>query len=190
MLVPLLAGAVLVAGGLSGSDTGSTVTRASRSFAPVHGRKPVGGTPQFDVPVWVPAALGTLALAGALALVGHRLPRRRDDSTRGHGAPRVVTAAVAVSLSQLETDPDPRRAVIEAYRRMERSLAAAGLPRDPAEAPREYLERVSTTLEIDRGPLATLTDLFERARFSRRSIDLSLRKRAIAELGSLQEALA
>ena len=49
--------------------------------------------------------------------------------------------ALDESLDDLRNDPDLRRAIVAAYARMEHALARAGLPRQPAEAPFEYVER-------------------------------------------------
>ena len=54
------------------------------------------------------------------------------------------------TLDDLRAETDPRRAVIAAYARMERALAAYGLPRSPAEAPDEYLQRIFADLEVSR----------------------------------------
>ena len=51
------------------------------------------------------------------------------------------------TLDDLRAEADPRRAVIAAYARMERALAAYGLPRSPAEAPDEYLQRILADLD-------------------------------------------
>ena len=51
-------------------------------------------------------------------------------------------AAIEAALIDLEGEDDPRRAVIKAYARTEAVLRAQGLPRHPAEAPLEYLDRV------------------------------------------------
>ena len=54
------------------------------------------------------------------------------------------------TLDDLRAEQDPRRAVIAAYARMERALAAYGLPRNPSEAPDEYLQRIFADLEVSR----------------------------------------
>ncbi len=81
-----------------------------------------------------------------------------------------VAAALALALDatldDLRADPDPRRAVIAAYARMERALARSGLPRSPAEAPREYLRRTLPGVGAGAASVARLTALFERAKFS------------------------
>ena len=53
------------------------------------------------------------------------------------------------TLDDLRAETDPRRAVIAAYARMERALAAYGLPRRPSEAPDEYLQRIFADLEVE-----------------------------------------
>ena len=60
----------------------------------------------------------------------------------------MAAAAVDESLDDLRAEPDPRRAVIAAYARLERVLAAHGLPRKPAEAPLEYLGRMLAELSV------------------------------------------
>jgi hypothetical protein len=80
--------------------------------------------------------------------------------------------------------------VIAAYRRMEATLADAGLPRRPWEAPREYSGRAHNYLELSAGPLQTLTALFEEARFGLGEVGEPLRGRAIAALTALREELS
>jgi Domain of unknown function (DUF4129) len=93
-----------------------------------------------------------------------------------------MESAVTAALLDLDQVADPRLAIIAAYQRMEQSLAAAGLARAPAEAPREYLVRVSNALQVDPTSLGTLTALFEAAKFSLRRFDASVRQRAITAL--------
>ena len=83
------------------------------------------------------AALATMVGLVVAQLVAERR-RRRPPSTP---AERLVEL-LDDTLDDLEGEPDPRRAVIAAWARMERGLAAAGLPRHPAEAPFEYASRV------------------------------------------------
>jgi hypothetical protein len=144
----------------------------------------------FQLPGWVPfVLLGLLVAAAALLLL-----RPRERWTSSYSKPRksaapAVRAAVAQSLAELRADPDPRRAVVAAYRRMEQTLAAAGLPRAAAEAPREYLTRALGSLELSPGPPNKLTNLFERAKFSLLTVDLPLRDEAIGALLAMQHEL-
>jgi Domain of unknown function (DUF4129) len=79
--------------------------------------------------------------------------------------------------------------VIAAYARMERVLAAHGIPRRRFEAPHEYLDRVLG--ELTHGSSAArLTALFERARFSSHAIGAPMRDEAIEAIEALQDELA
>ncbi len=140
---------------------------------------------------WLPMlALGLLALLGGLAWwrAGKARGRARE---RGQKPTLAETLAdvLAETLEGLRAEPDPRRAVIRAYARLERMAAASGVPRRPAEAPLEYLGRLLAGLDV--GPVAVrrLTSLFERAKFSHHAIDESMKQEAIAALESVQEDL-
>ena len=92
------------------------------------------GAVRFD---WGPViVVGILAVVALVAAAWFVLERRRVDQ-------RIELPAVELALAlertiaDLRAEPDPRKAVIAAYAQMERALAEAGLPRTPAEAPRE-----------------------------------------------------
>jgi multisubunit Na+/H+ antiporter MnhB subunit len=101
-----------------------------------------------------------------------------------------LVGALEVTLDDLRAERDPRRAVIAAYARMERALAAHGIPRRRYEAPHEYLARVLDDLTHGGRGARKLTELFEQARFSTHEIDPSLKDEAIAAVESLQAELA
>ena len=112
------------------------------------------------------------------------LPARRSGE-----APQSLADALDVSLDDLRTDPDLRRAIIAAYARMEAALAAAGLPRRPAEAPLEYLERALLSLDTSAEAVRRLTDLFEWARFSHHEPEPSMRDDAVDALLAVRDEL-
>jgi hypothetical protein len=93
------------------------------------------------------------------------------------------------SIADLRAEPDPRRAVIAAYARMERALAAQGLARAQAEAPVEYLTRVLRRLKVSSGAVGSLTHLFERAKFSSHQVDAAMRTEAIGALVEVRDEL-
>ncbi len=72
---------------------------------------------------------------------------------------------------------------------MERALAAAGLPRRPAEAPLEYLERALLELEASAGAVRRLTELFEWAKFSPHEPEPSMRDDAVDALAAVRDEL-
>jgi hypothetical protein len=94
------------------------------------------------------------------------------------------------AIDDLEAEPDPRRAVIAAYARMERNLAGHGLRRRPSEAPLEYLRRVLLGLGARGAPVERLTELFERARFSHHRIDVAMKDEALTALREIRDGFA
>jgi hypothetical protein len=127
---------------------------------------------------WV--LLGVLGVFGALAFVvvlGPQMRRSLVDARAGR--PGAVAALVDESIDDLRSENDPRRAVIAAYARMERGLGRAGLARKPFEAPLEYLQRVLLDLQAGAEPVGRLTDLFERAKFSRDEVSADAKDEAI-----------
>lgn len=104
-------------------------------------------------------------------------------------APEVLAAVLDESLDDIRADPDLRRAIIAAYARMENALAAAGLPRRPAEAPFEYVERALLTLDTSAASVHTLTDLFVWARFSQHEPEPSMRDDAVDALAAVRDEL-
>jgi hypothetical protein len=138
----------------------------------------------------VPLVVAGTALLAMLAIVAAQLAadRRRRHPPRSP-AERLVEL-LDDTLEDLEREPDPRRAVIAAWARMERGLAAAGLPRQPAEAPFEYAARVLEASLARPDSVHRLTGLFERAKFSHHSIGLADRDQAIAALRRVRQELA
>jgi Domain of unknown function (DUF4129) len=192
LLVPFVLGAVLVAAAIEGSRA-RTPIKPSGNVVPRAGRVPKPGHfSSYTPPAWIlPTVVGVLLLgAGAVLLV---LAYRGRLGAGAEQAPDLtataLSEAVEASLDDVRDEPDPRRAVIAAYRRMENTLADAGLPRRAWEAPREYSGRAHNHLELSARPLQTLTSLFERARFGVGGVGEPLRAQAIAALSALREEL-
>jgi len=131
--------------------------------------------------------LGLLVGLGILAIA----TRTRLGAGGGErrAAPEVLAAALDESLDDIRADPDLRRAIIAAYARMEIALAAAGLPRQPAEAPFEYVERALLSLDTSAAAVHTLTDLFVWARFSQHEPEPSMRDDAVEALVAVRDEL-
>jgi membrane protease YdiL (CAAX protease family) len=130
--------------------------------------------------------------AAAIAFAGLLLAERgRGRRLSGESLPSEELAGVLdETLDDLLAEPDPRRAVIAAYARMERAFAAHGVPRRQFEAPHEYLERVLAEATGGGRGAARLTALFERARFSPREVDSAMKNDAIEAIQALQAELA
>jgi hypothetical protein len=151
------------------------------------GRDEAARDPQFKWPV---AAVVAGIVGGALAallLAGRR--RERIDWSSSPAVGESLADVLEDALDALRAEQDPRRAVIAAYANMERTLRAYGLPRRPAEAPFEYLERVLLALRATAPAVRRLTDLFERAKFSNHRIGPELKEEAIQTLGAIRDEL-
>jgi hypothetical protein len=143
-----------------------------------------GYQPKFAVwPVVVVTALVLVALgAWWLSARGRRSTRAPLPATPEEALGDVL----AETLDDLRAEGDPRRAVIRAYARMERTLAAVGLPRGPAEAPEEYLARVLAGVAVSERSAGRLTALFTWARFSGHDVRPEMKDEAIATLEQVQ----
>lgn len=141
---------------------------------------------------WAPAivtvALIVLAL-GAWWYAGRARKRARGELVRDDRLATELAAAVDESLDDLRAEPDPRRAVIAAYARLERVLAAHRLPRRPAEAPLEYLGRMLNDLAVSPEAAQRLTGLFERAKFSQHAVGTEMKDEAISALETVRDDL-
>lgn len=139
------------------------------------------------------ALLAAMVIVGVLVLVAlafaikWRLQERRRDAPSRQDPGTVASRAVEVSLAALRAERDPRRAVIAAYAAMERMLAAAGLGRVGSEAPIEYLRRVLAASFGSNAEVATITDLFQVAKFSHHDVDEQMRAAAIDALQAIRE---
>jgi uncharacterized membrane protein len=137
---------------------------------------------------WEPlVALGALGAISLAVLVGRRARRREDSSDRDMA--EALAAVLDDALADLLAERDLRRATIAAYARMERLLAARDIGRRPSEAPFEYLSRVLLELDASAAAVFELTALFERAKFSRHTIDEGMRDEAIAALRAVRDEL-
>lgn len=141
--------------------------------------------PQFQ---WVPfvTVFGAAAVA---ALAFFLAEKRRKRRLPPEPLTETLVEVLDETLADLRSEPDPRRAVIAAYARMERALAAHGVPRRRFEAPHEYLGRVLAELTGGGRGAKRLTALFERARFSTHAIDRTMQEEAIDAVEDLQAEL-
>jgi hypothetical protein len=144
-------------------------------------------TPEFK---WLPVFLagsGALVVLGTIAV--RSLARSRRSLVEPYLLAQEFEELVEDTLADLYAETDPRRAIIAAYARVERLFAMYGLPRDPTEAPVEYLDRVLPELRASGSALRRLTALFEWAKFSVHEIDRPMRDEAIEALIEVRNEL-
>jgi hypothetical protein len=142
-------------------------------------------TPEF---AWLPVLVVVVlvALGGAAWYVASR--RARADRRTGRLA-ETLAEAIDEGLDDLVAEADPRRAVIAVYARLERALAAYGVPRDAAETPEEYLSRILGDLDVAPRSIQRLTILFERAKFSHHEVDAGMKAEALDALTHVRDEL-
>lgn len=101
-----------------------------------------------------------------------------------------LTEEVEAGIDDLESIQDPRRAVIACYARMQRLLPSAGIESRASDTPFELLTRILEQRNLPRRSISTLTESFERAKFSRHSIGESTRTEALTALRDIRGRLA
>jgi uncharacterized membrane protein YidH (DUF202 family) len=151
------------------------------------GHKPIGDY-QPGISWLVVAVVVLLSVAAVTAYVISQ--RRARTGTR---ASEELAAQLALALDDalddLRAEADPRRAIVAAYARMERVLAASGVPRHGAETADEYLGRVLLELAPGSDAVARLTDLFTQAKFSHHDVDATMKEDAIQALEEVRDEL-
>jgi uncharacterized protein DUF4129 len=139
---------------------------------------------------WDEIGLFIVLIAGtAVVLFAGRRTKRGPHPWR-FGRNQEVSLAIDESIDDLRTDPNLRRAIVAAYARMELALGRAGLPRHPAEAPFEYVERALVSLDTSSTSVRRLTALFESAKFSQHEPEPEMRDEAIEALMAVRDELA
>jgi MFS family permease len=147
------------------------------------------GTPRNAQVRWDEIAVVLVLVAGCAVLLYAGRGVKRTPRQWRLRSQEAVSLALDESLDDLRNEPDLRRAIIAAYARMERALAIGGIPRRPAEAPFEYIERALGDLETSAESARRLTDLFEWAKFSQHEPGPEMRDDAIDALVAVRDEL-
>jgi hypothetical protein len=147
--------------------------------------------PRSTLPVGSPDVLLLVVGGVLLAAVGLAAIRRASEGAQMPSPPATpdIVGVIDDLIDDLERSSDPRRIVIGAYARMERSLARDGLARRKSEAPQEYLRRALEHLHVSSQSVTRLTDLFTEARFSPHEIDETMAAEARAALSAVRDEL-
>jgi hypothetical protein len=142
--------------------------------------------PQF---AWLPVAIvvGLAATAAVAYIVANR--RARLTGRAPEALSEQLADVLDETLDDLRVEKDPRRAVIAAYARLERVLAANGSARRPAETPEEYLGRILSELAVDTAAIRRLTELFSQAKFSQHVVNTAMKEEAIEALAQVRDEL-
>ena len=141
---------------------------------------------------WVVALIaGSLILALVIGVVAAVVAKRLrgDDWAQEAALSAALDEVLADTLDDLRAEKSPRRAVIRAFARMEKTFAAHNVQREPSETPREYVERALDRLGVSSASVRQLTKLYERAKFSRLEIDERMKADAIDALAGVRAEL-
>jgi hypothetical protein len=138
---------------------------------------------------WDEIAVVLVLVAGCAVLLYAGKGAKRTPRSWGLRSKDAISLALDESLDDLRNEPDLRRAIIAAYARMEQALALAGIPRRPAEAPFEYVERALRELDTSAASARRLTDLFEWAKFSQHEPEPDMRDEAVDALVAVRDEL-
>lgn len=147
------------------------------------------GAPNRPAFTWEPLAviLSFAAIAVAARVLAER--RRRGARFGREEVEEAIVHALDDILDDLRAEADPRRAVIAAYARLERVLAAHGVARSASETQEEYVARIFGQLDIDFRSIRRLTDLFAVAKFSQHAVDVEMKEEAIDILEQIRDEL-
>jgi uncharacterized protein DUF4129 len=194
-----------------GSPFGSDAPGAGEQEARTRGGDPVVRGSDIEIPVElfpiefvdapapgvVQRAIGFLPqiiLFFLVMMVVRRIMRRQE----GHEPlefvvdPARARAGLEESLVEVtDYGSDPRGQITNAYHRLLSALAAAGVPREPPEAPHEHLHRALGPLGVRPEPLHRLAELYVLAQFSGHPVTEQHRVGAVhsleASLGDLRK---
>jgi hypothetical protein len=132
-------------------------------------------------------ALAILGVGAGVVWVLREEPEPEDGEPQ---APPELVGGVELSIAALEDITEPRPAILACYRRLQSVADEAGVARRPSDTPFELLARLLHSLGASGAAARSLTELFERARFSDHEIDEAMRKQALQALAEVRTALA
>ena len=153
-------------------------------------QKPPTSIPSLELAIAALLLLFALAVFAVMVLVA-MADRLEKWWTQREGAdrPPAVPDPLALIQADLRAEPDARVAIVRAYGRFERALAAARAPRAAWQTPAEFMRTTLARLPVPAAPVRRLTALFEVARFSTHPLGAEARDAACDSLDEIGTAL-
>ena len=153
-------------------------------------QKPPTSIPSLELAIAALLLLLAFAVYAVMVLVAlaDRLERWWTERA-GAARPPAIPETLALIQADLRAEPDARVAIIRAYGRFERVLAAARVPRAAWQTPAEFMRTTVVRLPVPARPVERLTALFEVARFSNRPVAGAARDAACDCLDEITTAL-
>jgi hypothetical protein len=149
---------------------------------------PAGHAGPLDLALFPIAGGATLVLLTPFAAL-YRRRRRASRRTVAPDGERGGADPLPEPIEAIEREPDPRRCVLRAYRRMEAALQGDGFERAPGETAAELVQRALGRLGARGAQAMALTAAFERARYSRHGVDERLRRESLRSLRVVVDAI-
>ncbi|GGT04869.1 hypothetical protein GCM10010156_73300 [Planobispora rosea] len=156
--------------------------------------RPAGDEAMGEFGFWTVVVLGAALAAPVIVMLVRMLLRTGEESPAPAVPPlpdgpeetvRQMREALRAGLADLDSEDDPRRAVIACWLRLERAAARAGTPREAADTPADLVSRLLSAHRVGAAALERLAAAYRRARYSPHEVDGSLRetaRRALAEV--------
>jgi hypothetical protein len=135
----------------------------------------------------LPIVVAFTILAPAAALVRRRRLKRHEATQAEE--PGALGRAVRASIAALESERDPRAAILRAYVRMEQAFSDVEIVRARDETASEFLGRTTRRLPVSAGAAAALTERFEEVRYSTHQVTEADRAHALASLQRVEREL-
>lgn len=153
-------------------------------------QKPPTSIPSLELAIAALLLLLAFAVFAVMVLVAlaDRLERWWTERA-GAARPPAIPETLALIQADLRAEPDARVAIIRAYGRFERVLAAARVPRAAWQTPAEFMRTTLARLPVPAAPVRRLTALFEVARFSTHPLGAEARDAACDSLDEIGTAL-
>ena len=159
------------------------------SVGPPRSEEPKAAAPSLNLGwLLLPVAVTFAVLTPAAVLIRRRLHGQRQEADAEE--PGALGRAVRASIAALESERDPRTAILRAYARMEQSFRRVEVVRARDETASEFLGRTMRQLPVSAGAATELTERFEEARFSTHRLTEADREQALASLHRVERELA
>jgi hypothetical protein len=178
-----------------GGQEGEPIERAFAAIAGLLDLLTLADKPPTSIPS-LDLAIATLAVLLALGVFGLMVLVALADRLEGWWAERgsaldapSVPDVLREIRADLRAEPDARLAIVRAYGRFERALAAARAPRAAWQTPAEFMRSTLARMPVPAPPVRRLTALFEIARFSAHPIGAEARDAACDCLDEITTAL-
>ena len=171
------------------AENGEVNVLASPSVEGQDEQQPQKDPPEYSESFGVVVGIFFILALGAITIAMLLLFRNEARSIRKTNLRRRLVEEVESGIDDLQTIDDPRSAVIACYSRMERVVELSGVEHRASDTPFELLSRLLLEREVSSESARRLTELFEEAKFSTRSIDESMRVEALEALIDVRSEL-